>query len=174
MSKPLVELLQSKLDSTELLFIVDNSLSKTTVLEKLGYSANGRRIKTIEKFLIDNDIDTSHFSINGKVRHIVSSVCPVCNIAFNKNKGQESITCSYSCANTYFRSKDNNPNWQNGSTTYRKHGLHVYGAKCNRCNYDKNTAALIVHHIDRDRKNNDLSNLEVLCCNCHAIEHYTN
>ena len=32
---------------------------------------------------------------------------------------------------------------------------------------------LHVHHIDRDRENNDLSNLEILCANCHAIEHWS-
>ena len=30
---------------------------------------------------------------------------------------------------------------------------------------------LNVHHKDRNRKNNDYSNLEVLCPNCHSIEH---
>jgi HNH endonuclease len=44
---------------------------------------------------------------------------------------------------------------------------------CERCNYDKNEAAIIVHHKDRNRDNNDISNLEVLCCNCHAIEHWS-
>lgn len=43
---------------------------------------------------------------------------------------------------------------------------------CNRCKYDKNEAAIVVHHKDRDRKNNNIDNLEVLCANCHAIEHW--
>lgn len=44
---------------------------------------------------------------------------------------------------------------------------------CERCGYDKHEAAIIVHHKDRDRENNDLDNLEVLCANCHAIEHWS-
>jgi len=43
---------------------------------------------------------------------------------------------------------------------------------CNRCNYEIHPEILVVHHIDRNRTNNDLNNLEVLCPNCHALEHY--
>ena len=43
---------------------------------------------------------------------------------------------------------------------------------CNRCEYSKCRGALEVHHIDRDRNNNMLDNLEILCRNCHAEEHY--
>ncbi|MBX2866541.1 HNH endonuclease [Candidatus Kaiserbacteria bacterium] len=45
------------------------------------------------------------------------------------------------------------------------------GAQCERCNYDL-LEILIVHHIDRNRDHNSLSNLELLCPNCHAKEHY--
>jgi 5-methylcytosine-specific restriction endonuclease McrA len=44
----------------------------------------------------------------------------------------------------------------------------VKGAKCNRCGSKK---YLLVHHKDRDRENNDDSNLEVLCKACHQKEH---
>ncbi len=43
---------------------------------------------------------------------------------------------------------------------------------CNRCGYNKYVPVLIVHHIDRNRTNNDLSNLEILCPTCHGEEHY--
>jgi 5-methylcytosine-specific restriction endonuclease McrA len=43
--------------------------------------------------------------------------------------------------------------------------------KCERCEYDEMPEILGVHHKDRNRKNNDLSNLEVLCPNCHSLEH---
>lgn len=42
---------------------------------------------------------------------------------------------------------------------------------CCRCGYGRETRILEVHHRDRKRHNNDLSNLEILCPNCHAIEH---
>lgn len=41
---------------------------------------------------------------------------------------------------------------------------------CNKCNYDIKDA-LEVHHKDTNHNNNSLDNLEILCCNCHALEH---
>lgn len=45
------------------------------------------------------------------------------------------------------------------------------GEKCERCGYDK-PGILEVHHKDRNRENNVLENLELICPNCHAEEHY--
>jgi 5-methylcytosine-specific restriction endonuclease McrA len=42
---------------------------------------------------------------------------------------------------------------------------------CNRCGYNSEPRILGVHHIDRNRMNNEISNLEVLCPNCHSLEH---
>lgn len=42
---------------------------------------------------------------------------------------------------------------------------------CARCGYDTEPGILVLHHKDRNRDNNDLGNLEVLCPNCHALEH---
>ena len=41
------------------------------------------------------------------------------------------------------------------------------GCKCG----EKRLYALIVHHIDGDRTNNDKSNLEVVCGTCHMLRH---
>ena len=49
--------------------------------------------------------------------------------------------------------------------------LEQRGKKCERCNFSI-YQILQVHHIDRNRKNNKLKNLELLCPNCHASEHY--
>ncbi len=43
--------------------------------------------------------------------------------------------------------------------------------RCNRCCYDEHTGILEVHHVDHNSENNSLSNLELLCPNCHTIEH---
>lgn len=61
-----------------------------------------------------------------------------------------------------------------GTSDYRRNALLEYGQVCNRCGFDKHEGALQVHHIDRDRNNNNLNNLEVLCANCHLIEHRKN
>jgi predicted HNH restriction endonuclease len=44
-------------------------------------------------------------------------------------------------------------------------------SECEKCGYDEVPGILIVHHKDRNRANNELNNLAVLCPNCHAIEH---
>jgi 5-methylcytosine-specific restriction endonuclease McrA len=46
-------------------------------------------------------------------------------------------------------------------------------SECVRCGYNQQPAILVLHHEDRNRENNQLSNLEVLCPNCHALEHLT-
>lgn len=43
--------------------------------------------------------------------------------------------------------------------------------KCVRCGYSEHPEILGVHHIDEDRNNNTLSNLAVLCPNCHSLAH---
>ncbi len=43
--------------------------------------------------------------------------------------------------------------------------------KCGRCTYSK-YEILQVHHKDRNRNNNNLANLELICPNCHYEEHY--
>ncbi len=45
------------------------------------------------------------------------------------------------------------------------------GQNCERCGYAK-YEVLQVHHKDRNRDNNALSNLELICPNCHFEEHY--
>jgi 5-methylcytosine-specific restriction endonuclease McrA len=46
--------------------------------------------------------------------------------------------------------------------------------ECQRCGYNKYSSILQIHHIDRNRKNNVMENLIVLCPNCHEEEHYEN
>lgn len=42
---------------------------------------------------------------------------------------------------------------------------------CERCGYKK-YEILQIHHKDRNRLNNQLDNLELICPNCHFEEHY--
>ncbi len=49
--------------------------------------------------------------------------------------------------------------------------LKIRGVICERCGYDRHEI-LQVHHKDKNRSNNDLDNLELICPNCHYEEHY--
>lgn len=65
------------------------------------------------------------------------------------------------------------PHYDRGShnTRYRTVALRILPSRCNRCGYEEHVEILQVHHKDRDRANNAIQNLEILCPNCHAIEH---
>lgn len=58
------------------------------------------------------------------------------------------------------------------SSHYRRIAFSNKPKVCERCGYDTHEAAIIVHHKDRNRLNDADENLEVLCANCHAIEHW--
>lgn len=45
---------------------------------------------------------------------------------------------------------------------------------CQSCGWNIEPAVLEMHHKDRDRANNHISNLTVICPNCHALDHYRN
>lgn len=61
--------------------------------------------------------------------------------------------------------RERNPRWNGGIGSYRK---KVDLLKCERCG---DLINLLVHHKDRNRHNNNMSNLEVLCYQCHCAEH---
>lgn len=43
--------------------------------------------------------------------------------------------------------------------------------KCRRCKFvPEDKCQLTIDHIDRDHKNNDVSNLQTLCANCHYLK----
>lgn len=56
---------------------------------------------------------------------------------------------------------------------YRDLAFRNYPALCARCGYSKHPEVLEVNHIDCDRSNNNLSNLEILCPTCHKEYHFT-
>lgn len=67
------------------------------------------------------------------------------------------------------------PHYSSGNfAKYRRYALSSLDHECNRCGYSDHVEILIVHHIDRNRRNNKLSNLEILCPNCHDTERLIN
>ena len=49
--------------------------------------------------------------------------------------------------------------------------IRIRGESCERCSYNK-VEILQTHHRDRNKSNNNLNNLELICPNCHFEEHY--
>lgn len=102
-------------------------------------------------------------SRKGSVVH----ACEHCSTEFRAPPSHKRRYCSRACIN-----KAKKEAWSPTFTTARremiKRGLVL---KCERCGYDEEPKILGVHHKDRNRKNNEISNLEVLCPTCHSLEH---
>lgn len=118
-------------------------------------------------------------------------VCSYCDTKFYKNESRQKISksglffCSRVCKDTaqrlenfekfsdmmpdhYGSSKDGR------SSTYRGIAFRNKPMICERCDYQEYPEVLQIHHKDRDRANNDIDNLEVLCPTCHMVDHYIN
>lgn len=99
--------------------------------------------------------------------------CTVCGALILASANKK--TCSRGCSNKHrigIRYKVNAPKDKVKSQRSLKiRLLKQRGMYCEKCNHDK-YQILQVHHKDRNRKNNELENLELVCPNCHAEEHY--
>ncbi|MEX2029204.1 MAG: HNH endonuclease [Candidatus Paceibacterota bacterium] len=89
--------------------------------------------------------------------------------------GLNKKTCSRSCANvqrTGIKYHLGSPRDKVKSQQALKiRLLKERGKKCERCDYDK-YEILQVHHKDKNRNNNNLENLALICPNCHYEEHF--
>lgn len=120
-----------------------------------------------------------------KRSEIITIECPVCGKTFTRKSWQIKTKsgfsfCSKSCAATYNNSHcrcgENNPNWIDGRYTkssYAKKAFRTYLSKCAVCGLDEE-CCLQVHHVDKDRNNDDINNLIILCANCHCRVHRGN
>ncbi len=97
------------------------------------------------------------------------------DLKFSKSK---KYFCNKSCQ-TFWRNKFysgfRHPNWKNGEHQEYRSFLIRSGVKriCLRCQ-NKDERILVVHHLDKDRANNKVSNLVWLCLNCHYLIHNYN
>lgn len=92
-----------------------------------------------------------------------------------KNSNSGKYFCSRTCSNVWIGKQqrtENNPNWTGGLSSY-KDLLKRTNTKqaCVLCGKD-NRKILCVHHMDRNRKNNNVRNLIWLCRNCHFLVHH--
>jgi hypothetical protein len=99
--------------------------------------------------------------------------CKVCGTPILSSLNKK--TCGRACANkgregtTYTRNS-----LKDKVVTIRRIKIRLLaqrGKKCERCDYS-NPAVLQVHHKNKNRKDNRLINLELICPNCHYEEHY--
>lgn len=164
---------------------IQNSFSLSHVCRKLGYNisskdgASSNMIRRIQKYLTKFGlVFTQDKNANPNIKYkTISKICPVCSSEFTtlENYPRKKTTCSSSCANTYFRSGPNNPNFKIGDYTtndHRKKAFKNLPHICGLCGWDAEPKILQVHHIDNNHSNNELSNLKIVCPTCHYLEHF--
>lgn len=137
----------------ELQRIFDESCSYADVLEKCGMSRHGSNYKTIKKVINEYEIDLEKISENRGIKNKEDlsksrKVIPLEDVLSGKVKYK-------------------------GTKLLKKllsEGIKEH--KCERCGNDTwqgMPIPLNLHHKDGEHDNNELSNLEVLCPNCHAL-----
>ena len=93
-----------------------------------------------------------------------------------KRSKSKKFFCSKSCQ-TLWRNREfsgfRHPNWKGGLNIEHKNILIRNRIKpiCKRCGY-KDERVLAVHHLDKNKKHNNVRNLVWLCHNCHHLVHY--
>lgn len=139
-----------KYTKEELVLAVANSFSLRETLRKLGIAPAGGNYQSLKKAIDYFEIDNSHFTGQGHLKGKTHQ--------FNTRPIQEVLK---------------NGKYEN---TFKlklrliREGLKEH--KCEGCLRGKwlgNKIPLELHHKDGNRKNNQLSNLELLCPNCHAF-----
>ena len=163
----------------DIIEIIKNAESKSDACRKLGFCINGTGIRKLKKLSQELCIDLSHFNEKKWIESlrkykVITKECPVCGKKFEAHLGapREKQTCSYGCANTLFRSGENNGIYKNGFSIF--HGEHrkvcwdYWDHICAipGCGW---TQIVEVHHIDYNHNNNDYKNLIPLCPNHHRL-----
>lgn len=138
------------LDRNNLQETVKNSISKREVLIKLDINPAGGNFKTLDKYIFEYNIDISHFK--GKAH----------NKGGIANNRKDALELCY-----------------NGSTTpsHRlKNKLFTDGykfPKCEECGIEKwknEELPFELDHVDGNKYNNEITNLQILCPNCHSVK----
>ena len=109
--------------------------------------------------------------------------CKSCSKRIYKSKSvqQRSTSGNYFCnksCQTKWRNSifagENHANWKGGEHSYREAMRRTnINPSCSKCRL-VDARVLAVHHKDKNRKNNALSNLMWLCHNCHFLVHHYN
>lgn len=159
-----------------------NYISKECLHCKKNFQADEREVKRGNAKFCSHSCCSKHSAIKNAKKPNVS--CAKCFKEFYKTpkrmKASKSglFFCCRACKDAAQRIngiKEIQPphyGTGNGTNTYRNIAFLNKQKQCERCGYNTHEAAIIVHHKDRNRENNALENLEVLCSNCHAIEHW--
>ena len=121
------------------------------------------------------------YSNKNKPKKLLSCACAWCQTPLLRKAHKTSKSGLYFCSIEHqglFKRQENGhseiwPEHYTGqASSYREVAFRVQDNKCAVCGYCEHKEVLHVHHIDHDRSNNAVSNLQILCPNCHEEHHY--
>jgi|LauGreDrversion4_2_1035121.scaffolds.fasta_scaffold364741_1 Zn finger protein HypA/HybF involved in hydrogenase expression len=101
----------------------------------------------------------------------MESTCIYCSKLFDYNPSQSNGKyCSNRCQSDLTLSKrfQNGTRWNYAMSKFVKRLKGDKCEECGICEWNGKKLTMQVDHIDGDRKNNEISNLKVLCPNCHS------
>ena len=117
------------------------------------------------------------------VRPRPNCVCAQCSTKFYRNNSKQKNSksglffCERSCKDKAQRLDgiaDIQPShYGNGHSHYRKIAFRSKDKCCEGCGYN-NYPILVVHHNDRDRTNNNITNLKILCPSINCFKNKYN
>lgn len=146
---------------------------KCDAIKRLGLPMNGTGCRLVDALILKFEIDTSHFDPSKQNRRYerVIRQCPACGDSFTTSVGSssEKITCSHACANTYFRSGANNPNFK--PDTESKHNVVCWRYHERRCVVCGESNIVEAHHYNGDHADNRPENFVPLCPTHHQYWH---
>lgn len=130
---------------------IRDNYSIAGVLRQLGLKPLGGNYRTINRLIVENEIDTSHFT--GQGWNV--------GLAFKPNKG---ITDEYLFS-------ENSPykcSWRLRERYKKATGIYCC-ENCGLIEWMGQKISLEIHHLNGNHKDNRLENLRLLCPNCHAL-----
>lgn len=134
----------------QLIDSVNNSTSIRQVLMLLNINAKGGNYATLKRQLVKHNISTSHFTGQGHAK----------NRQFPERNTPLALYLDNTIPINSFRLKNR----------LLKEGIFQY--QCSNClltDWLDKPIPLELDHIDGNSENNNLSNLHLLCPNCHAL-----
>lgn len=138
-----------KYTEEQMINAIKNSSSYAQALKLLNVAPHGGNYRTIKNYVEKLRLDVSHFTGQGWAKgQIIGEKRPIEDYLSNKNFIQ-----SHSLKLKLFNS-------------------NLKNRQCEIClstNWQNQPIPLELHHIDGNHKNNNLTNLQILCPNCHAI-----
>jgi len=129
--------------------VIETSYSVRHVLQQLGIAAQGGNYKVIYKFAKEYNISLDHFT--GKVWSKGKTLTPRRDI-------QDYLSNKFPC--------------NSGRLKKRLISEGFFTDQCSSCQLSKwlgNPIPLELDHVDGNSDDNSLSNLRLLCPNCHAL-----